>query len=78
MDKKQLKVARAALEEIALKEKKTVTKVRKEITKAMLIGMLNPDPQVQAFWNRIPHQADVPTPEEVIAFLASKSKGEIR
>lgn len=57
-----------------MREGKTVEEIKKEIEKAMLIGLCSQDPKVEAYWKRIPCEGDVPTPEEVIAFLAKEAK----
>lgn len=74
MDKKKLQAAESALRQIAIREGKPVSEVRKEIQKAMLVGMCSQDPQVQTYWKRIPHEGEVPTPEEVVAFLTEEAK----
>lgn len=74
MDQKKIKIAENALRKIAKREGKSVAEVRKEIQKAMLIGMCSQDPNVQAYWRRVPHEGEVPTPEEVIAFIADEAK----
>ena len=74
MDKKKLRIAENVLRQIAIHEGKTVTEVRKEIQKAMLVGLCSQDPKVQAYWKRIPREGEVPTPEEVIAFLADEAR----
>jgi hypothetical protein len=73
MDQKKIKIAENALRKIAKREGKSVAEVRKEIQKAMLIGMCSQDPNVQAYWRRVPHEGEVPTPEEVIIFLAAEA-----
>lgn len=73
MDKRTIKAAENALKMSALRERKTIAEVRKEIQKVMLIGLCSQAPTVQAYWKRIPCTGDVPTPEEVIAFLANES-----
>lgn len=52
----------------------TVDEVKKEIKLAMLAGMCNQDPAVQNKWNAIPHDGDVPTPEELLIFLTGQIK----
>ena len=56
-----------------MRDGKTVSEVRIEIQKAMLIGLCSQDPKVQAYWKHIPCEGEVPTPEEVIAFLADEA-----
>lgn len=67
-------IAKDAVNQIALREGKTVEQVRKEIQKAILIGLCSQDPKIQAYWKRIPSEGDIPTPEEVIAFLAMEAR----
>ena len=55
---------------IAMKEGKPVEYIRSEIKKAMLSGLSNPDPEIQARWKQIPCKGDIPTPEEMISYLA--------
>lgn len=74
MDKKKLRIAENALRQIAMREGKTISEVKKEIQKAMLIGLCSQDPKVQAYWKRIPCGGEVSTPEEVIVFLADEAK----
>lgn len=54
----------------------TVAEVRKQMELAMLEGLNNPDPAIQARWKMIPCKGDIPTPEELITYIAdSISKG---
>ncbi|MFT3950373.1 MAG: sporulation initiation factor Spo0A C-terminal domain-containing protein [Oscillospiraceae bacterium] len=62
------------LRDIASKNGTTVAEVRREIQSALDIGMQNPDPLVQAYWNRIPRRGKKPTVEEVLTFLAKQVK----
>lgn len=64
--------AARALKLAALAEGMSVETVRKEIKLAMLAGLCNQDPLVQARWKEIPCKGEVPAPEELIAFLAAK------
>lgn len=74
MEKKKLRVAENALRQIAMREGKTISEVRKEIQKVMLIGLCSQDSKVKEYWKRIPCEGEVPTPEEIIAFLADEAK----
>lgn len=67
--------AEQALQEVALRHNTTVEEVRKEIKLAMLAGLCNTAPTVQAKWKEIPRVGDVPTPEELITYAAEKVKG---
>lgn len=70
--KKALRSAQRAIEEIARREGTDVEHVRKHIQIAIISGMTNPDPQVQAAWRAIPRAGEYPTPEEVIAYEATR------
>lgn len=65
-------ITEKALAEIAIREGKSVTEIRKQIQIAMLSGLLNDDPRIQEQWKRIPCADEIPTPEEVIAFYAEE------
>lgn len=67
--------AEEALQTVAIRNGTTVEAVRKEIKLAMLAGLCNADPAVQAKWKEIPCTDDVPTPEELITYAAEKVKG---
>jgi len=66
--------AEKAIREIAVREGITVEEVRKEMKKAMLIGLCSQDPSVQEKWKRIPCKGEVPTPEELITYMAENVK----
>lgn len=72
MHRKKYLVAKNALRLIAKREGKTVEEIRKNIKAAMLVGMISADPKVQAYWTKIPCEGDIPTPEEVIVYLAGE------
>lgn len=72
MNKKKQLIAKKVLLKIAQREGKNVEQIRRDIKAAMLVGMLDPDPKVQAYWNKIPRKGDYPTPEEVIAYVAGE------
>ena len=50
------------------------TEVRREIDKAIEIGMSDPDPAVQAKWQTIPHKGEKPTAEELIDWVVKQIK----
>jgi cell division protein YceG involved in septum cleavage len=77
MERKKLQNAEKALRQISLREGKTVNEVKNEIKKAMLIGLCSQDTKVQEYWRRIPCEGDIPTPEEVIVFLAYEAKKKL-
>ncbi|WP_099204949.1 sporulation initiation factor Spo0A [Scatolibacter rhodanostii] len=66
--------AEATIRKIALSEGITVEEVRTEIKKAMLIGLCSQDPAIRAKWNKIPCKGDIPTPEELIVYIAQHVK----
>lgn len=74
MDKKDLRVAEKAIAKIAIRERKPVSEIKKEMKKAMFVGLCSQDPTVQAYWRQIPCEGDVPTPEELIIFVSNELK----
>lgn len=62
------------IERIAAEHNTTVEEVRREIEAAILVGFNNPDPKVQAQWAKIPRRGDVPTPDELIAYVVRQAK----
>lgn len=72
MKKRNRISAEQALQEVALRNRTTVEEVRKEIKLAMLAGLCNTDPAVQAKWRDIPCAGEVPTPEELITYIVGK------
>ena len=73
--KKTTKDAERALQEVARQNGMTLEEVKKEIRLAMLAGLCNTDPAVQARWKDIPCAGEVPTPEELIAYVATMVSG---
>ena len=67
--------AEQALQTVAIRNGTTVEEVRKEIKLAMLADLCNTDPAVQTKWKEIPCAGDVPTPEELITYVAEKVTG---
>ena len=66
--------AAAAIRKIALREGITVEEVRTEMKKAMLIGLCSQDPAIRKKWKKIPCKGDIPTPEELIVYMAQHVK----
>lgn len=64
--------ADTALLEVARRHNTTVDEVRKEIRIAMAVAMCSPDPNVQKRWREIPHDGEVLTLEDFIAYAARK------
>ena len=71
MERKRMS-AEQALQEVARQNNTTVEEVRKEIKLAMLVGLCNPNPAVQATWKEVPCAGEVPTPEELIEYIVNK------
>lgn len=61
-----------SLASVAKQNGVSVDEVKREIQKAIELGMTNPDPHVQAIWNSIPRAGEHPTPEEVISFFSKE------
>lgn len=59
---------------VAIQNHTTIDEVRKQIKLAMIVGMCNQDPAIQKEWNEIPHDGDVPTPEELLIYLSCEAK----
>lgn len=63
---------------VAVQHHTSVDNVKKEIKLAMIAGMCSQDPEIQKEWNEIPHDGEVPTPEELLIFLSGKVKNGLR
>lgn len=78
LNQKEWDAARKAIQRIALQERKSVEQVRKDMKLAMLCGLMNNDPQVQAMWKSIPCEGEYPEPEELIIWASKRvSNGAI-
>ena len=62
--------AAKAIQRIAKKEGITGEAVCKEMKFAMLVGLCSQDPEIQARWGKVPCKGEIPTPEELITYLA--------
>ena len=63
--------AARAIQTIAMKEGATVEEVRKQIKLAMLAGLCKQDLVIQARWKKVSCEGEVPTPEELITYIAT-------
>lgn len=70
MNMRKIAIATKAIERIAKEDHTTVDEVRLQIKVAMLNGLVSEGPKVKAYWQSIPHEGEVPTPEEFIAYTA--------
>lgn len=68
----------AAISEIARREGSSRRAVLREMQITIDEGFRNPDPSVQAAWAKIPYKGSKPTPQEVIAHLASMDVLQMR
>ena len=71
----ELAAARRAIEEVARREHKTVENVRADMIEAMTEGFNSKDPAVRAMWAQIPCEGEIPTPEELIAWVGKRLGG---
>lgn len=69
--------AEDAIRHIAKKEGVSVEEIRSQMSQAMLTGLNSEDPDVQARWKQIPCKGEVPTPEELITYIATHINAEI-
>ena len=74
MNRTSLKSAQSAIKKIADRDGVSVDYVRKQIQLAMLNGLSSTDPQVKGYWNSIPRNGEIPTPEELIIYVAETVK----
>lgn len=76
MDKKMLRIAENVLLRLAQRDGVTVEYIRKQMQIAMLNGLASTDPQIKAYWARIPREGAVPTPEELVVYTAGLLRGD--
>lgn len=62
------------LKKIAKKEGISVEDVYREMQTAIDAGYYNPDPSIQAAWEKIPLACGKPKPEDVIAYCVKQIK----
>lgn len=75
MDNKQRAIVKNAMKQLAIRDGITVQQVRLRIQEAMISGPLSPDPVIKMRWKEIPCEGEVPTPEELILYLAERVAG---
>ena len=76
MNKKEQRIAENAIRKIAEREGVTTEYVRKQMQIAMINGLCSTDSKIKAFWNGIPKEKDIPTPEELIICVSGMIKGK--
>lgn len=74
MKKRQKRIAEDAIKKIAERDGVSVEYVRKQMQIAMLNGLCSTDPKIKKFWDSIPKEGDIPTPEELIVYTAEIAK----
>lgn len=79
MKKRQKQIAEDAIKKIAKRDGVSVEYVRKQMQIAMLNGLCSTDPKIKEFWDSIPREGDIPTPEELILYTAGivKHRGPV-
>lgn len=70
MKQSELRAAENAIAQIAARDGVSVGYVRKQMQIAMLNGLCSTDPKIKAYWDSIPREGEIPTPEELIAYTA--------
>ncbi len=65
--------AQKAIETVAQKEGQTVEQIRADMAEAIMVGWNNPEPEVRAIWDTVPHIGERPTPEELIIWLVQRT-----
>lgn len=70
MDKRKIDSAKRAIAQIAIKNHTSVDEVRLQMKVAMINGLVSKDLKTKAYWQNIPCEGDIPTPEEFIAYVA--------
>ncbi len=63
-----------ALERVALQYETTTDEVRKSMMEALAIGRASTDPDVRRIWEQIPCRGDVPSVEDVMAYILTRVK----
>lgn len=78
MDKLKMKIAEDAIRKIAADSGESVESVRRNIQIAMVNGLASTDADVQRFWQSVPREGELPTPEDLILYIAevAMDKGE--
>ncbi len=64
--------AESAIRAVAQKEGLTAAQVRADMAEAIAAAWNHPDPSIRAAWDGLPHAGEVPTPEELIAWITHK------
>ncbi len=60
------------LDQISSASQIPLPEIREKMQQAMSTALKNPDPAVQAMWNRVPKKGTEPTLEEFMDYLIAK------
>ena len=63
-----------AIERVALQYESTADEVRKNMMEALAVGRASADPDVRRTWAQVPCQGDVPSVEDVLAYILARVK----
>jgi EAL domain-containing protein (putative c-di-GMP-specific phosphodiesterase class I) len=74
MNKKRLQIAKNSIIKLAEQEGVSVEYVRIQLEEAIQNGLDSEDEKKRAFWESIPRERDVPTPEEVVLYISEQVK----
>ncbi len=69
--------AEKAIHLIAMKEGETKETIREHMKIAILEAINSNDPDIQARWKKIPCKGKMPTPEELITYIAECVKAGV-
>ena len=72
-----IRKAENALRKLAEQRGLSVAEVRREIQASINEGLNSSDPLAMAYWAIIPKTGEIPTPEEVILYIAQLVEGEL-
>lgn len=61
-------------ERIATENYTTVAEIRRNMEATIRVGFSDPDPEVKAEWTKIPCKGEVPTPDELLAYVVRQAK----
>ncbi len=74
MNEKRLQIAKNSIIKLAEQEGVSVEYVRIQLEEAIQNGLDSEDEKKKAFWESIPRERDVPTPEEVVLYISEQVK----
>lgn len=72
MGKKKLRAAKASVRKIARRNGIAAENARAQMQMAITDGLCGADPSAKALWDDVVREREMPTPEELIAYLSEK------